>query len=246
MKKELKKQIKEDELVSGFEHLAAWARAHAREVKVGVGVALGLAVVIGALVYLQSSRQAAARVAFAAALEGFEAPVASELPPGAPKPQGPVFATSEEKFKKAAAAFDGIGRAYPSLPEGQRAQYYAAISRMKLGDRTEAEKQLSEVAKVRAGDGLEPSLARLALANLQRLSGAPDKAAESYKAIADDPSFALPRDYVLMTLALTLEDAHRLEEARAVYQRVSDEFPEGVYAPDARRRADYLKPAVRG
>jgi TolA-binding protein len=246
MKKELKKQIKEDELVSGVEHLAAWGRAHAREVKVGVVLALGVAVLVGSLAYLQSSRQAAARAALAAALEGFEAPVASELPPGAPKPQGPVFATTEEKFRKAAAAFDGIGRAYPSLREGQRAQYYAAVSRMKMGDRAEAEKQLSEVAKVREGGALEPALARMALANLQRLSGALDKAAESYKAIADDPSFPLPRDYVLMTLALTLEDAHRLEEARVLYQRVSDEFPEGVYAPDARRRADYLKPAVRG
>jgi TolA-binding protein len=210
MKKELKKQIKEDELVSGVEHLAAWGRAHAREVKVGVVLALGVAVLVGSLAYLQSSRQAAARAALAA------------------------------------AAFDGIGRAYPSLREGQRAQYYAAVSRMKMGDRAEAEKQLSEVAKVREGGALEPALARMALANLQRLSGALDKAAESYKAIADDPSFPLPRDYVLMTLALTLEDAHRLEEARVLYQRVSDEFPEGVYAPDARRRADYLKPAVRG
>jgi TolA-binding protein len=245
MKKELKKQIKEDELVSGFEHLAAWGKGHAREVKVGAGVLLGLAVVVGSLSYLQANRQAAARAAFASALQGLDTPVAGENPPGAPAPQGPVFATREEKFRKATAAFDGVERAYPSLREGQWAGYYAAIARMQMGDRAEAEKQLAAMVKV-GGGGIEPSLARLALANLQRLSGALDKAAESYKGIADDPSFGLPRDYVLMTLALTLEEAHRLDEARAAYQRVADEFPEGVYAADARRRADYLKPVVKG
>lgn len=246
MKKELKRQIKEDELVSGFEHLAAWGKDHAREVKVGAGVAVALAVVVGLLSYLQANREAAARAAFASALESLDAPVAGDLPKGAPPPQGPVFATREEKFKKAAAAFDGVERDYPSLSEGKWAGYYAAVARMQMGDGAEAEKQLTALAKAGGGGSLEPSLARLAMANLQRLSGALDKAAESYKNMADDPSFALPRDYVLMTLALTLEQAHRPDEARAVYQRVSEEFPDGVYAADARRHADYLKPAARG
>jgi len=246
MKKELKKQIKEDELVSGFEHLAAWTKVHAREVKVGAGVLLGLAVVVGTLSYLQAKRQASARLAFASALERLDAPVAAELPPGAPTPQGPLAATREEKLKKAAAAFDGVERDYPSMSEGQWAAYYAAVARMQMGDRAQAEKQLTALTKAGGGTGLEPSLARLALANLQRLSGALDKAAESYKNIVDDPSFGLPRDSVLMALALTLEEAHRIDEARAAYQRVADEYPDGVYAPDARRRADYLKPPVRG
>jgi tetratricopeptide (TPR) repeat protein len=245
MKRELKKRIKEDEIVTGVEHAAAWVRAHAAEVRIGLGVTAALAAVIGTGVYLQSNRRQAAEAAFAAALETFDAPVAAELPAGEPRPPGPVFATAEEKLRKAAAAFDGVERRYPTLPQGQWAGYYSAVARMKMGDRAEAEKALKEIVKSQAGGGLAPGLARMALANLQRLSGALDKAAESYRSIADDTSFALPRDYVLMNLASTLEDAHRLDEAQAAYQRVADEFPDGVYASEARRRADYLKPAAR-
>ncbi len=245
MKRELRKHIKEDEVITGVEHALAWIRAHASETKLAAGIVLALAAVIGAVAYFQSSRESAARAAFAAALQTFEAPVAAELPPGQPKPEGLVFATAQEKLVKAAAAFDGVERAYPSLAQGRRARYFAAVARMEMGDRKEAEKELTEIAKDPSSGGLEPSLASVALANLQRLSGALDKAAESYKSIVDDGSFALPRDYVLMNLALTLEDAHRLDEARAAYERVANEFSDGVYAPEARRRADYLKPASR-
>jgi tetratricopeptide (TPR) repeat protein len=246
MKKELKRHIKEDELVTGVEHAFAWAKAHEGELRVGLAVAAGLALLVGGIAYFQASRQKEAHASFIEALTTFDAPVAAELPPGEPKPTGPVFATAEEKFKKAAAAFDGVGRAYPSLKEGRWAQYFAALSRSRMGDRAEAEKQLGEVEKATAGAGLEPSLARVALANLQRSAGALDKAAESYKKLADDASLALPRDYVLMDLGLTLEEANRLDEAREAYRRVADEFPDGVYAADARRRADYLKPATQG
>jgi tetratricopeptide (TPR) repeat protein len=245
MKRELRKHIKEDEVITGVEHGLAWVKTHSGETKVAAAVVVALGALIGTVVYFQSSRQTAARTALAAALETFEAPVAGELPPGQPKPPGPVFASAQEKLGKAAASFDGVERAYPSLPEGRRAAYFAAVARMKMGDREEAQKELTQIEKSPSNGGLEPTLARVALANLQRLSGALDKAAESYKSLADDASLGLPRDYILMNLGLTLEDAHRVDEARAAYQRVANEFPDGVYAPEARRRADYLKPATR-
>jgi outer membrane protein assembly factor BamD (BamD/ComL family) len=56
----------------------------------------------------------------------------------------------------------------------------------------------------------------------------------------------MPRDYVLMSLASTLETAARTTEAVASYRRVYEEFPDSVYAPEAQRRAAYLKPESRG
>ncbi|MFI5184885.1 MAG: tetratricopeptide repeat protein [Vicinamibacteria bacterium] len=46
-----------------------------------------------------------------------------------------------------------------------------------------------------------------------------------------------------MGLAATLEEARRSEEARAAYRRLVDEYPESVYAADARRRVDFLTTA---
>ncbi len=243
MKKELKRQIKQDELITGVEHAASWVKSHESQVRVGAI----LLVVLGAAAFggytFTKNRARAAEDAFAAALETFEAPVVSELPPDAPKPSGRVFATAEEKYRKAAAAFDGVERAYPSLAVGQRARYYGGLARAEFGDKEGAEKALKDVAAIKGGNGLEPALARLALAGLQRRSGALDKAADAYKQLADDTSFPLPRDHALMDLASTLEQARRLEEARAAYRRLADEYPESVYAADARRRADFLTTA---
>ena len=49
-----------------------------------------------------------------------------------------------------------------------------------------------------------------------------------------------------MDMASTLEQARRLDEARAAYRRLADEYPESVYAADARRRADFLATAREG
>lgn len=246
MKKELKKQIKQDELISGVEHMASWAQAHPRELRAGVVAVLVLGGAAFGIITFIKNRARAAEDAFASALETFEAPVVAELPPDAPKPSGVVYATPEEKFRKAAAAFDGVERAYPSLAVAQRARYYGALARIEIGDKAGAEKALNEVAATKGGIGLEPALARLALAGLERRSGALDKAVDSYKKLAEDASFPLPRDHALMDLASTLEQARRLEEARAAYRRLTDEFPESVYAPDARRRAEFLATAKEG
>jgi TolA-binding protein len=246
LKRELKKQIKQDELVSGVEHMAAWVKAHAAQVRTEATIAAIVIAIVGGFFYFRRSRDRAAEEAFAAALRTFEAPVAGEAPGREPRAAGETFATAEAKYKKAAAAFDGVERAYPSLPVGVRARYYGALARIEIGEKAEAEKALAEIAATKPAKGLEPALARLALAELQRRSGALDKAVESYRQIVDDAAFAMPRDYALMQLARTLEEAHRTEEASAAYRRLAEEFPDSLYAPDARRRAEYLGAVTRG
>ena len=49
---------------------------------------------------------------------------------------------------------------------------------------------------------------------------------------------------MLLELASTLEAAKRPTEAGAAYRRLVEEFPGSVYAPEARRRAEYLAGAV--
>jgi hypothetical protein len=240
MKRDLKRQIKQDELVSGFQQASRWTTAHGSEVKVTAAVVavVGLAA-FGVTSYLAHRRGEAGR-AFSAALDTFHSPVSTELPEGFEPPPGPVFGSGAEKNRKAATEFDEVARKYGSLDAGRRARYYAALARIELGEYDAAEKSLSEIAAQRDGDGLESSLARLALADLHRRRGQLDKAIEDYRRLVDDSSFVLPRDHVLLELASTLEAAKRPAEAGAAYRRIVDEFPASVYAPVARRRADYL------
>jgi hypothetical protein len=239
LKKELKDQIKQDELASGLEQAASWLVAHRDEVRIGAGVVVVLLAAAGAFAYFQGQRAREADRAFRDALTTFEAPVAAEIAPGAERPSGQLFATSEDKYKTAAAAFEGVERRFGSSVTGLRAKYYAALSRMELGQQAEAEKALKEIQA--RGAGLEPDLARLALAGLYRRGGQIDKAVEAYRALATNPSASVPRDFALLGAAQSLEDAKRWAEARAAYRQLVEEFPASVYAAEARSRAEYLQ-----
>jgi len=238
LKKELRQQIKQDEFATSLEQAVAWVAAHRDEVRIGVGVAVVLGAAFLALGYFQSQRTREADRAFAEAMAAFDAPVAAEQQPGADRPTGQVFATDEDRYKTAAAAFEGVVRRYGSLDVGDRARYYAALSRVELGQYGDAEKALRELQS--RGQGLLPDLARLALAELYRRSGETDKAVEAYRSVVTDPETTLARDTAMRELAGTLEDAHRYAEAREAYEQLLAEFPASVYASEARQRASFL------
>src|SRR6266702_4252367 len=140
MKRELKEQIKRDELVTGLQNAAEWAKAHDHELRIAIGVAVLVGAAAAGLGYVQGNRLREAERAFMEA-------VAIELSPGADKPSGPVFPSAEEKYKTAAAAFDGVERRHATLPVAVRAGYYAALSRIELKQYVEAEKALRALAE---------------------------------------------------------------------------------------------------
>lgn len=245
MKKELKEQIKQDDFASGLERAMAWIGTHRDELRIGVGVAVVLAAAIGAAVFFRAQRAREADRAFLDALASFEAPVATELPEGSARPSGTVFASPEEKYKTAAAAFDGVERRYGASNAGQRAKYYGAVARIHLGQYPEAEKALSQVQSS-GRKGLDTELARLALANAYRRSGQTDKALDLYRGLAGDSGATVPRDFALLCAAQTLEDAKQWAEARATYRRLLEEFPASAFASQATTRAEYLQSAVQG
>jgi tetratricopeptide (TPR) repeat protein len=233
MKRELKKQIKQDEFVSWLDHTLTWLRAHEREAKMTGAIVLAVAVGWLGLSTWTKARARAAEEDLAAALKTFHAE---------PGGQVKVFATAAERNRQAAQELAEVHRRYGSQPAGRRARYYEGLSRLELGQFDEAQKALSEVAAVRDDEELAPALARLQLAELEQRRGRTDEAVKLYQQMADDASLTLPRDHVLMALSSTLENARRLPEAREAYRRLADEFPDSVYASEARRRADYLKP----
>jgi len=241
LKKELKRQIREDEFKTGVEHAIEWLRTHADQVRVALIVAVVAGGILLGLSSFRTQRLRSSEQAFGAALETYQAPVESELAEGAERPTGPVFRTAEEKHRKAAAAFDGVARQWPSLAAGRRARYYAALCRIELGDLPSARTALTEIAAAKAESPLDAALARLALAEVEHRGGQLDKAIDSFRQMADDSALPLPRDYALMRLGASLEEARRLQEAGASYRRVVDEFPQSVYAAEARRRMEYLQ-----
>ena len=133
MKRELKKQIKENEFQSGVEVAWKWYRENDKLAR-GILVALLLVLAVtGGLRYFQNRREHGASAAFDAALRIYETPLAAELQ--GPPPSGVTpFKEASEKFTKAAAAFDGVERGYPGQLAGRRARYYAALCRIEVVD----------------------------------------------------------------------------------------------------------------
>jgi tetratricopeptide (TPR) repeat protein len=241
LKKELKEQIKQDEFASGLEKAFAWAQAHKDELRIGGGVALVLLAVVGGIIHFRSQRALEADRAFRDALASFQAPVAGDLPPGSQPPGGTTYPNAQEKYKTAAAAFEGVERRYGSSEVGVQAEYYAALARIELKQYAEAEKALKDVQA--RGTGLLPELARYAMAGLYRNSGQTDKAVELYRSLATNPRGSIPPDFALWSAATTLDDAKRWAEARRTYRQLVEQFPASLYSAQARSRAEYLETA---
>jgi tetratricopeptide (TPR) repeat protein len=241
LRRSLKRQIKQDELVTGYEQVGSWTRAHNDEIRATLVGVLVLALVAGGLWYYRSRREADAEQRFDEALQTYSAPVGTNAGVGG-------FATSQERFKKALAAFEGLAQRFSGMAAGRRARYYVALCRIELADYDAAERALREQASEPEGahGPVEASLARLALAQLERRRGAFDRAVEAYQKLVEDERTSLPRDHVLMALGQTLEEAHRRKDALGAYRRLVDEYPESPYASEARSRAEYLKLAAEG
>lgn len=245
MDKNLKKQIKTDELATGVGKAYAWFGTKREELKVTLLVLAVLGVGAAALGYFKVNRDREAQAALGAALETFRAPVTSETSPNPQSTPPPnAFATSAEKYQKALEAFSGVENRYGSHAAGVRARYYRGLCEIELDKPAEAQKTLEQVAASR--NGIDAAMARLALAGLHRRQGQMDKAVETYGQLAEDPSLPLPRDHALMALASTLEDVKRVEEAVKTYRRVIDDFPSSPYSSEARQRVEYLKAEAEG
>jgi predicted negative regulator of RcsB-dependent stress response len=238
VKKNLKKAMKEDELVSWVQHTRDFAQGRGDALRVVLIVVLVLTIGGGALSYFRAQRDREASASLASALEIYRAPAASEAQPG--ETVNSRFATPAEKYRQALTELEGIERRHGSQPAGVRARYYAALCKIELGQVDDAEATLKAIAGS-PGDGLEPGLARLALADLQRRKGQVENAAQTYNQIIDDVQSVVPRDHALMSLARMLEDVRRLPDAQVAYRRLLVEYPSSSYAGEAQKRVDYLQ-----
>jgi len=237
VKKALRKQIKQDELVSGYASAGAWLHSHADQAKTVAIGAVVLALALGGLLYFRGERVQESQRAFDEAHALFSGTV------GKPE-DGGVAASKEEKFNKALAAFQGVAERYGSLTAGRRARYYSALCALELGEKQKAETILRDLAGRAQAGAIGTELAELSLARLEAAPGTFDQAIARYSKLADEKSTGYPRDYVLMSLAAAYEQAGRLAEAAATFRRIVEELPASPFANDARTRAEYLKLAV--
>lgn len=241
MKSTERHKLKENEIARSVSAARDMLSTRPNDVMRVIVAAVVVVAVVGGYTLWRQSRNAKAGTALAAGLALFEAPV---VPVAAPAPGSPLpvqqpgtFQTEQAKFEAALPKLMDAASTYPGTDAGIAARYYAASALASLGRFAEAEQRYQEVAD-KAGSRIYGRTARLGLADAQAAQGKYDNAITIYRELSTDTTSQIPVDGILMALGRTYVRAGRSDEAARTFSRVVDEFPQSVYAADARRQME--------
>jgi tetratricopeptide (TPR) repeat protein len=234
-----KQALKHDQFVDTTQHGLEWASENRRSLIVtsAIVVAAILAVVAGALIY--NSRANQASVAFGAAMQAYQTPLASpgqQVPPGVK-----TYASATERAKAANDLFNGVADKYGMTPDGRVARYFAGLTYMEEGQNGPAESTLKQVASGWNGD--LAALAKISLAQLYRQTGRDSQAVDLYNELTAKPTTTVPAGLAQLQLAELYEAQGKPELAKKIYAQLKDKDAKG---PAGTLAAQKLNPAPTG
>jgi predicted negative regulator of RcsB-dependent stress response len=206
-----------------------------------LGVVIAVIVVIagigGYMVWKNGvERRAHALLADALVLE--DARVGAPQAPGTGG--GPSFPTAREKYQAMQQKLKTVADQYPSSDAGLFARYREAAMWVALGNTANATTAYQQVVD-KAGTTFYGDMARLGLAEAQAQAGQFEPAINTLKEMAQHKDGPLPVDGVLMRLARIYTDAGKPLDAEQTYNKLVAEYPESLYAADARKELAELK-----
>jgi hypothetical protein len=115
-----RQELKKDEFADRLGTVTGFFSHNRRRIVLGGGAALlGVAVVVGVVLFLRS-RQASAAEAFGKALMSFHVPVVAQPAPGLTIK---TFKTAEEKYRTALTQFTEVSSQYGRYQQGRWARY---------------------------------------------------------------------------------------------------------------------------
>jgi TolA-binding protein len=244
MKSTERHKLKQNEFAKTVARAREFMDTRGRDVVTITIVVLMAVLAAGGYAAWRHSRDAKANTMLAAAFAVSEAPVVAPVAPapGSPMPvqQPGTFQTEQAKLEAALPKFLETAERYPGADAGIAARFHAAATLAALGRYGEAEQRYQEVAD-KAGTRLYGRTARLGLADAQVSQGKYDLAIKTYQELTTDSSSQLPLDGVLMQLGRAYMKAGKKNEAAHAFTRVVEEFPQSLYAADARREMEEAK-----
>jgi TolA-binding protein len=237
MKSQERHKLKENEFATTVQHARQAIEGRRRDITWAVVIVIALLASVAAYAGWRQTRTNRATELLATALAVYEAPVVplSAPAPGSPAPvqQPGTFLTEQAKLEAALPKFIDAADRYPATDAGIAARFHAASILSTLGRYAEAEQRYQEVVS-RAGSTLYARTAKLGLADTQVAQNKFDSAITIYTELSRDANSQMPMDGVLMQLGRACAKAGRKEEAVRAFTRVTDEFPQSLYATDAR------------
>jgi TolA-binding protein len=239
MKEHERHQLKQNEFAATAARVMAAIQANRdRALLVGIAVVV-LAAVAGGYFYWRArvNNRASGELAIAMAIRRAPVTPAPTLPTSTQ--QSGTFPSEAARHEAALQQFQKTAAEYPNTAAGLTARYHVAVELLSLGRHAEAQTAFQEVANA-AGASIYATSARLGVAEALALSGKHDEAIARLTDLAADRDGPLPVDAILMQLARVSAKAGKTEDARAAYKRVVDEFPQSLYAGEARQQLAQL------
>jgi TolA-binding protein len=238
VKSQERHKLKQNDFARTVEQARERLKARQRDVTWALAGVILLVAIVGGYTWWRQSRANRSNELLAAALAVYEAPVvpaAAPAPGSAPPVAQPgTYLTTQAKLEAALPKFIEAADRYPNADGGIAARYHAAGILASMGRYAEAEQRYQEVVS-RGGSSLYARTARQGLADVQVAQKKYDTAINIYTEISRDPNSQIPVDGVLMQLGRACARAGRKEEAVRAFTRVTEEFPQSLYAEDARR-----------
>jgi tetratricopeptide (TPR) repeat protein len=231
--------LKHDQFVDTTKHGLEWATDNRRSVIVTSAILLGVVIVAVLSAVLYKSRADAASVAFGAAMQAYQTPLAS---PGQPVPPGvKTYASVAERAKAANELFMGVADKYGMTPDGKVSRYFGGLTYMEEGQNAPAESTLKQVASGWNGD--LAALAKLSLAQLYRQTGRDPQAIDLYNELTAKPTNTVPPGLAQLQLAELYETQNKPDMAKKIYAQLKDKDAKG---PAGLLAAQKLNPTPAG
>jgi tetratricopeptide (TPR) repeat protein len=234
-----KQALKHDKFFDTTTHGLEWAGENRRSLIVTSSIVIGAILIVVASVLLYNSRAAQASVAFGAAMQSYQTPIAApgqQVPPGVK-----TFASVSDRAKAANQLFMGVADKYSMTPDGKVARYFTGLTYVEQGQNGPAESTLKQVA-----DGWNSdlaALAKLSLAQLYRQTGRDSQAIDLYNQLTAKPTTTVPAGLAQLQLAEFYETQGKPELAKKIYAQLKDKDPKG---PVGMMAAQKLNPAPVG
>ena len=221
-----RKDLKRNDLVETVGRTVDYVTTHRRGVSEGVAIGAGIVLLVGGFLLVKTYREARAGRELSAGLAALDAPLASE-PGAASAPLSfPTAAARDEaaaEHLRKAASFGGTTPA--------RAASVILAARDAKGTAADSFERAARDGRFEIAAAAEIDAARL-LASQGKVT----EAVERLKRAVESPEATVPKDALLFALAQIYEGSGASSDARSVYQRLVNDYPNSPYRADARQK----------
>ncbi len=228
--------LKQDKFVNVTTSGLEWVGEHRGNVIAwSVGVVLAIAVIV-ASIFIYQKRDTAASLILGQAMDIYETPITQPNVPAEPGTK--TYATAADRAKAAYPLFRQAADQYSWLSAGQMARYFAGVTELDMGQKSQAEADLEKATH--AGNSNLASLAKIALANLYQQTGRNSQAVTLFQNVIAHPTTTVPKSEAQLQLA-ALYETTQPEEAKRLYAQIKDQNKDTDAAQIATQKLQSLK-----